>query len=129
MAMGPRERGILLFRPHQSSQRPRISGHGSTQHPLLRRKIHFLGDSGQSLNTPSYGTNGCALTWRVIKGMSRSFIFIATVGLTASFSISCCAQESVTTDTTRMSREEWQAHVMATRERLDLMRRERKGIV
>jgi hypothetical protein len=28
-----------------------------------------------------------------------------------------------------MSREEWQAHVKATRERLDLMRRERKGIV
>src|SRR5882724_9171510 len=61
--------------------------------------------------------------------MRRSFLFIATVSLTASLSIGCCAQESATADTTQMSREEWQAHVKASRERLGLMRRERKGLV
>jgi len=60
--------------------------------------------------------------------MSRSFLFIATVSLTASLSTGCCAQERATADTTQMSREEWQAHVKASRERLDLMRRERKSI-
>jgi hypothetical protein len=61
--------------------------------------------------------------------MSRSFLFIATVSLTASLSIGCYAQESATVDTTQMSSEEWQAHVKASRERLDLMRRERKSLV
>jgi len=126
---GAARAGILLFRLHQSPPRARISGHASTQHLIVTAENSVSWDSGQSLNNPSYGTNGCVLTWRVIRGMSRSFIFIATVGLTASLSISCCAQESATTDTTQMSREEWQAHVMATRERLGLMRRERKGIV
>jgi len=49
--------------------------------------------------------------------------------MTASLSIGCCAQESATVDTTQMSREEWQAHVKASRERLGLMRRERKNFV
>jgi len=61
--------------------------------------------------------------------MKRSFLFIATVSLTAGLSIGCCAQERATADTTQMSREEWQAHVKSSRERLDLMRRERKSIV
>lgn len=62
------------------------------------------------------------------KGMSRSFLFIAAVYLTGSVSIGC-AQERAAADITEMSREEWQAHVKASRERLELMRRERKGIV
>ena len=61
--------------------------------------------------------------------MRRSFLFIATVSLTASLSIGCYAQEHATADTTQMSREEWQAHVKASRERLGLMRRERKSLV
>jgi hypothetical protein len=61
--------------------------------------------------------------------MRRSFLFIATVSLIASLSIGCYAQESATADTTQMSREEWQAQVRASRERLDLMRRERKSLV
>jgi hypothetical protein len=64
-----------------------------------------------------------------IEGMKRSFLFIATVSLTAGLSTGCCAQERATADTNQMSREEWQAHVKASRERLDLMRRERKSIV
>jgi hypothetical protein len=64
-----------------------------------------------------------------IEGMKRSFLFIATVSLTAGLSIGCCAQEPATADTTQMSREEWQARVKASRERLDLMRRERQSIV
>jgi|SRR3954465_227329 hypothetical protein len=61
--------------------------------------------------------------------MSRSFLFIATVSLTVSLSIGCYAQESAIVDTTQMSSEEWQAHVKAARERLDLMRRERKSLI
>ena len=61
--------------------------------------------------------------------MSRSFLLIATVGLTASLSIGCSAQERATADTTQMSREEWQAHVKASRERLGMMRRDRKSLV
>ena len=64
-----------------------------------------------------------------VEGMKQSLFFIATVSLTAGFSIGCCAQERATADTTQMSREEWQAHVKASRERLDLMRRDRKSIV
>jgi hypothetical protein len=61
--------------------------------------------------------------------MRRSFLFIATVSLIASLSIGCYAQESAITDTTQMSREEWQAQVKDSRERLDLMRRERQSLV
>ena len=64
-----------------------------------------------------------------IEGMKQNLLFIATVSLTAGLSIGCCAQEPATADTTRMSREEWQAHVSASRERLDLMRREGKSFV
>jgi len=56
--------------------------------------------------------------------MKRSFFFIATVSLTAGLSIGCCAQERAPADTTRMGREEWQAKVKASRERLDLRRQE-----
>ena len=64
-----------------------------------------------------------------IEVMRRSFLFIATVSLTAGLSIGCCAQERATADTSLMSREEWQAHVNASRERLAVMRRERKSLV
>lgn len=61
--------------------------------------------------------------------MHRSILVVATVSLMASPSIGCYAQESATADTTQMSREEWQAHVKASRERLELMRRERQGLI
>lgn len=61
--------------------------------------------------------------------MKQRFIFIATVCMTAGFSFGCCAQERATDDTTQMSREEWQAKVKASRERLDLLRRKRESIV
>jgi len=64
-----------------------------------------------------------------IEVMRRSFLFIATVSLTAGLSIGCSAQERATADTTQMSREEWQAHVKASRERLGMMRRDRKSLV
>ena len=56
--------------------------------------------------------------------MKRSFFVIATVSLTAGLSIGCCAQERATADATKMGREEWQARVNASRERLDLRRQE-----
>lgn len=62
-----------------------------------------------------------------IESMCRSILFIALVSLTASLSPGCYAQERASVDTTQMSREEW-AHVKAARERLGLMRRERKSL-
>jgi hypothetical protein len=56
--------------------------------------------------------------------MKQSLFFLATVSLTAGLSIGCYAQERATADTTKMSREEWQARVNASRERLDLRRQE-----
>jgi hypothetical protein len=53
--------------------------------------------------------------------MKRSLFFIATVSLTAGLSTGCRAQERATADP---SREEWQARVKASRERLDLRRQE-----
>ena len=62
-------------------------------------------------------------------GMRRSCLILVVVSLTASPSTGCFAQERTTPDTTVMSREEWQAHVKAARERLGQMRRERKSFV
>jgi hypothetical protein len=56
--------------------------------------------------------------------MKQSLFFLATVSLTAGLSIGCYAQERATADTTKISREEWQARVNASRERLDLRRQE-----
>jgi hypothetical protein len=56
-----------------------------------------------------------------IEGMKQSLFFIATVSLTVGLSTGCCAQERATADP---SREEWQARVKASRERLDLRRQE-----
>lgn len=61
--------------------------------------------------------------------MNWSFLFVATVSLTTGLTIECCAQEGAAADPAQMSREEWQAHVKFTRERLERMRRERKNIV
>lgn len=61
--------------------------------------------------------------------MKCSFLFVAMVGLTAGLSIGCRAQEGATADPSQMSREEWQAHVKSSRERLERMRRERKNMV
>ena len=54
--------------------------------------------------------------------MKRNLFFLATISLTAGLSIGCFAQERTTADTTKMSREEWQARVNASRERLELRR-------
>ncbi len=76
--------------------------------------------------------------------MTRSLFLIAAAGLAACLSSGCFAQEDGTADTANMTREEWQAHVKASRERLsrmrleqtreakkqiDMMRRDRKSFV
>ena len=90
-------------------------------------------DSGWSRETSSHGRivepKNARSHCENIEGMRRSSHFIAMVSLTASLSIGCYAQESSTIDTNQMSREEWQAHVKAARDRLSLMRRERKSFV
>lgn len=56
--------------------------------------------------------------------MKRSFLFVAIVSLTAGPSIGCFAQDRTTADKTKTDREEWQARVKASQERLDLRRQE-----
>jgi hypothetical protein len=62
----------------------------------------------------------------VIEGMKRSLYFIATVSLTAGLSIGCSAQERAPADTSKMTREEWQSRVNASRERLEQRREEQR---
>jgi hypothetical protein len=56
--------------------------------------------------------------------MRRALILAATAGLTIT-SI-CSAQDSPLDDQPQISREEWQAQVKASRERLETMRREHR---
>lgn len=56
--------------------------------------------------------------------MMRSLFLIATASLAACLSSGCFAQEDGTTDPANMTREQWQAHVKASRERLNAMRLE-----
>jgi hypothetical protein len=58
--------------------------------------------------------------------MKKSLIFVASVSFAAALSANCCAQER---DRSQMSREEWQAHVEASRQRIELMRRQHKNFV
>ena len=76
--------------------------------------------------------------------MTRSLFLVATASLAACLATGCFAQEDGTAETANMTREEWQAHVKASRERLsamrleqtrevkkqiDMMRRDRKSFV
>jgi hypothetical protein len=107
-----------------SRQFQRLSRHAEIVNPLDREWSPHAASCGTR-----GGPKGAAHIASQSEGMSRSFLLIATVSLAASLSIGCYAQESATADTTQISREEWQAQVRASRERLDLMRRERKSLV
>ena len=61
--------------------------------------------------------------------MKRSAISIAAIGLAALYAMSCAAQERPDGDPSEMSREEWQNHVKAARERANMMRREGRSFV
>lgn len=61
--------------------------------------------------------------------MKRSVTSIAAIGLVALYSMSCTAQERPDGEPSEMSREEWQTHVKAARERANMMRREGKSFV
>jgi hypothetical protein len=58
--------------------------------------------------------------------MKKCLIFITSVGLAAALSVNCRAQER---DPSQMSREEWLAHVEASRQRIELMRRQHQSFV
>lgn len=59
--------------------------------------------------------------------MTRSLILLTFLQLAVLASTTCLAQDRPTGDGPEMSRAEWQAQLKASRERADLMRRERKG--
>jgi len=61
--------------------------------------------------------------------MKQGAIFITLASLAAVFSIDCRAQERAAADPSELSREEWQAHVKASRERVDLMRRDHGSLM
>jgi hypothetical protein len=58
--------------------------------------------------------------------MKRSLFFIAMACLAAGFSSVCFAQDHATGDSNKLTREEWQSRVNATRERLEQRREELK---
>src|SRR5258708_751848 len=58
---------------------------------------------------------------------SLSFLVVISLGL---LDISCCqAQEALDTDVSQMTRQEWRDHIKASRQRAEIMRRERRGFV
>ncbi len=61
--------------------------------------------------------------------MLQKHILISAFGFALMGSSVCAAQVLLTDDPPEVSRQEWQAHVRASRERADIMRRERKGFV
>jgi len=65
----------------------------------------------------------------VLKGRKRVLVFIAAVCLSVDLSSSCYAQERATADASQTQREEWQARVKASRERIELMRNEHRSFV
>jgi hypothetical protein len=58
--------------------------------------------------------------------MKKCLIFITSVGLAAALSVNCFAQEL---DPSQMSHEEWLAHVEASRQRIEFMRRQHQSFV
>jgi len=66
---------------------------------------------------------------QIVKGRKRVLDLIAAVCLTVHLSSGCYAQERASPDAPQMQREEWQARVKASRERLELMRREHRRFV
>jgi hypothetical protein len=63
----------------------------------------------------------------ILRRMRRKLILAATTGLTITWSTGCLTQDRPLDDPPQVSREEWQAQVKASRERLETMRRERKS--
>lgn len=61
--------------------------------------------------------------------MKRSVTLIAAIGLVVLHSMSCTAQQRPDGELSEMSREEWQTHVKAARERANMMRREGKSFI
>jgi len=58
--------------------------------------------------------------------MKRGRVFAATIGLAMVWSMSCPAQNRPLDDPSQLSRDEWQAQVKASWDRLDAMRREHR---
>jgi len=61
--------------------------------------------------------------------MIREFIFTAVLQLAVLSSTACVAEERAAGDPAEMSRENWQEQVKASRERAEVLRRERRGWV
>jgi hypothetical protein len=59
--------------------------------------------------------------------MKRDLILAAAAGLMTMWSIDSLAQDRPSDDPPQINREEWQAQIKASRERVETMRRERKS--
>jgi hypothetical protein len=60
--------------------------------------------------------------------MTRPLTSVAAFGLLAFFSMGCPAQE-LPDNNSQMTREQWRAHVKGSRERVEIMRRERRILI
>jgi hypothetical protein len=94
------------------------------------------GISGGSIGWPTVLTGigiGVRTMWlnvqpvnRCQQRMKKCLIFIISISFAATLAMNCGAQER---DPSQMSREEWQAHVEASRQRIELMRRQHQSFV
>jgi hypothetical protein len=68
-------------------------------------------------------------TERYDEGMKQPLIFTAAFVTLTLLSMSCPAQESPEGDISQMSREQWRAHIKNSRERSEIIRRERRYLI
>jgi len=61
--------------------------------------------------------------------MTQSLTLVAAFGLLALFSTSCPAQERPEDDPSQMSREQWRTRIRDSRERAEIVRRERRYLI
>lgn len=64
---------------------------------------------------------------RYTERMKRLLIPTAAISLAILYSTNCSAQEPLDPDPSEISREEWQAHVRASRQQAETMRREHRS--
>lgn len=87
---------------------------------------------GNRLNNV-FATNdsGYARAWpHLMRRVAQALIIIATASLVAAAPTGCYAQDRATEqEKSRTEREDWQARVKASRERIELMRRERRSFL
>lgn len=140
-----RGRLVELF-PSPSNAQRSIRAFPETSRYLMTLGLYWQGASnaGWPLGTgligrgcvpvfrPYQGCGGLPRSFEIVhprytKSMLQMLIFIMAVGSALLSASNCVGQGSLVEESSEVSREEWLAQVRASRERADLMRRERRN--